>query len=317
MPPSSNDPPDDRDDPVADFLSPETPHDQLFRHAFGRPEHAADELAFLLGADVARHVDWSTLAIVPGTYVDDAHRRTGSDLVYSVRMGGQETWIYLLFEDEGPNDPETPQRVLVSMRALWARRMRDGLPRGALPPPIVPIVLHRNARAFGSHERFAELFTRRGDLHSAVSRSLAALGIQADELGRAASADAKAQAPVTGVLRRVLQELSSMGAASEIVRHLAAFVAETEVVERTDLGRDLLLQGFRDAFEVASTEGRLELIGHLLEHRFGPLPYDVRRRLETASLEELDRIEDGILFAKTLDEVFGWRSKPGEPPGDH
>lgn len=311
-----NDSQDEPDDTVADFLSPDTPHDELFRHVFGRPRHAADELAFLLGAEVARHVDWGSLELVPGTYVDDAHRQTESDLVYSVRLRGQETWIYLLFEHQGSSDPETPQRVVGTMRAIWARSLRDGLPRVAFLPPIVPIVLHRSERAFGSHERFAELFARRGDVHSAVARSLGNLGITADELSRVASADEKAPVSVARFARRLLHELKGMGAASDIVRHFEDLVAEVEVVERTGLGRRLVLLDFREALESASAEGRLETIGHLLTLRFGPLPVDLTRRLETASSEELDRIEDGILFATTLDGVFG-RRPPGEPPRDH
>ena len=127
---------------VLDVPSLHHPHDSLFRWTFGRPEHAAGELAFVLGDDLARHIDWTSLALVPGSYVDEALRQSESDLLYSVRLHGYETLLYLLFEHQSSSDPFMPLRLLGYMQAIWATRLREGGTAAEGLPPIIPVVLH-------------------------------------------------------------------------------------------------------------------------------------------------------------------------------
>lgn len=49
----------------------------------------------------------------------------------------------------------------------------------------------------------------------------------------------------------------------------------------------------------------LKLLERQLTARFGALPADVAQRLRTASSAEIERWAEAILFAKTLDDVFG------------
>jgi len=58
-----------------------TPHDALFKTTFGLPEHAAGELRAVLPAALSRHIDFSTLARRPGSFVDEALSERHSDLL--------------------------------------------------------------------------------------------------------------------------------------------------------------------------------------------------------------------------------------------
>jgi predicted transposase YdaD len=52
-------------------------------------------------------------------------------------------------------------------------------------------------------------------------------------------------------------------------------------------------------------EGRAEVVLKLLTLKFGPLAPDTVVRVRGASVEELDRFAERILFATALDEVLG------------
>ncbi len=52
-------------------------------------------------------------------------------------------------------------------------------------------------------------------------------------------------------------------------------------------------------------KGRADTLRGQLERRFGPLPQEVRARIDAASLAELDRWLDAVLDAASLDAVLG------------
>ncbi len=51
-------------------------------------------------------------------------------------------------------------------------------------------------------------------------------------------------------------------------------------------------------------QGQVELLIRQLTHRFGPLPDEVRPRLERATPAEIATLADHILEADSLDQVF-------------
>ena len=58
-----------------------TPHDAVFKAVFEQPEHAAAELQHVLSADLVAAIDWSSLALEPGSFVDEELADQHSDLV--------------------------------------------------------------------------------------------------------------------------------------------------------------------------------------------------------------------------------------------
>jgi predicted transposase YdaD len=53
------------------------PHDKLFRATFSNPENAAGFLRHHLDATLTLLVDWSSLALLPGSFIDS--RMKGSE----------------------------------------------------------------------------------------------------------------------------------------------------------------------------------------------------------------------------------------------
>jgi predicted transposase YdaD len=72
------------------------PHDLLFKGVFGQAEHARGALRAIVPAALAEALDWSTLALQPGSFVDAALTQQHTDLLYATawRDGG-EALVYL------------------------------------------------------------------------------------------------------------------------------------------------------------------------------------------------------------------------------
>ncbi|MBC8072562.1 MAG: Rpn family recombination-promoting nuclease/putative transposase, partial [Deltaproteobacteria bacterium] len=80
------------------------PHDALFRSAFEQPAHAAGTLRHVLSADLAAAVDWRTLRLEPGSFVDPELADHHTDLLFSARLGGAAALIYVLLEHQSTAD---------------------------------------------------------------------------------------------------------------------------------------------------------------------------------------------------------------------
>jgi predicted transposase YdaD len=76
-------------------------------------------------------------------------------------------------------------------------------------------------------------------------------------------------------------------------------------IDQMPITVDIMQNPFlREAFDKGRQEGEHVLLVKQLEQRFGPLPDDVLRRLETAAPELLEQWGLALLAARTLDEVF-------------
>jgi predicted transposase YdaD len=125
--------------------------------SFARPEHAEGELRRLLPAELAARIDWPTLALFPGTYVDDALRSRHSDLLFSATCAGKApVLLYLLFEHQSTDDPLMAFRLLRYMVRIWDEHLRDH-PTAARLPAILPLVLHHSPGGWTSPTDFHAL----------------------------------------------------------------------------------------------------------------------------------------------------------------
>ncbi len=103
-----------------------TPHDALFKAAFGQPDLARSELELVLPLEVQDHLDLATLEISPGSFVDEDLRHAHTDLLYRVmtRADG-DALVYLLMEHQSTFDERMPLRLLRYMVRVWDRWERD------------------------------------------------------------------------------------------------------------------------------------------------------------------------------------------------
>ena len=144
------------------------PHDALFKAAFADPEHAAGELRFILPAALVARMDFATLTLEPGSYIDEALKERQSDVLFSVLMSGKRTLAYVLFEHQSSVDRLMSFRLLRYMVRIWERHLAGDV-RGDRLPMILPIVLHHSATGWTAATQFSDLLDIAPDLFPAVA----------------------------------------------------------------------------------------------------------------------------------------------------
>jgi predicted transposase YdaD len=145
-----------RFNPGVEGESLQSPHDKLFKQAFGRTQSAATFFRSYLPASLVEAIEWDTLALAPGSFVDEALRHQESDLLYTVRWRGRSLFLYCLFEHQSKVEWWICLRLLKYMVLIWERQAR-GLAGGAQLAPIVPMVLYQGRAAWTPSRRFEDL----------------------------------------------------------------------------------------------------------------------------------------------------------------
>jgi hypothetical protein len=135
-------------------------HDALFRRTFSVVEHAAAEFRALLPASLVERIDFSTLKLCSGNYVDEALAGSQSDLLFSVTISGKPSLLYLLFEHQSSADKLMPLRLLRYVVRILERHVQDAAtPSLALPLPVViPVVLHHSETGWTAARSLEQLF---------------------------------------------------------------------------------------------------------------------------------------------------------------
>jgi predicted transposase/invertase (TIGR01784 family) len=134
----------------------DNPHDALFKATFSQPEHAAGELRTVLPDAMVQQVDWDTLQVEPGSFVDENLTDRHSDLLYSVQVAGRKAFVYVLLEHQSTPDPWMPWRMLTYVVRVWERHRREH-PTETTLPAVIPVVLFHGQRPWTGPTGLLEL----------------------------------------------------------------------------------------------------------------------------------------------------------------
>lgn len=126
------------------------PHDKLTKSSFEDKETAVAFFQQYLPPALARLISWTSLTLVPSSYIDDRLRGSESDRLYRVVLHppsssdpSTEAFIYLLFEHQRLEDRWIAFRLLTYQVRIW-EQFRSAHPLAQTLPPILPIVLAQN-----------------------------------------------------------------------------------------------------------------------------------------------------------------------------
>jgi len=151
--------------------APAQPHDGLAKWTFSQLPHAAGLLKAALPAEVVAAVDWSTLRVEKGSFVDRALRSRHSDIVLSAKMGAQEVLFYAIIEHQRKVDPLLIFRIGLYMWRLWEQLVREKPTRKSLPP-IVPFLLHHSDTGWTAATAFEGIIDGQGPERAAIERHI-------------------------------------------------------------------------------------------------------------------------------------------------
>ena len=326
------------------LAEPKQPHDALFKKTFSEVEHAAAEFRAVLPAELVARTDFSTLALRPGSYIDEALSGSQSDLLFSVQIAAKPALLYVLFEHQSSVDKLMPLRLLRYVIRILERHLDEAKSAGtALPLPIViPVVLHHGEAGWSGPARVEELFDTELVAEAGLSDLVPRLSFILDDLSHVTDDELERRAlglvPVltlwalrdarnptrlsmslgrwAATMATLLQAPNGREALWTIFRYIA-LVADDTVVGTLSKALDAAQPEVKDALmtlaEKWQAEGeargrskeKAETLRKLLTLKFGELTEPVVHRIATASDAELDRWVERVLTADTLDQVIG------------
>ncbi len=118
-----------------------TPHNALFTSVFSKKEQAIAALRAILPPNLVSLIDWDSLVLANGSFIDAALSHRQSDLLYWAKLrNGEPIALYLLWEHQSSFDALLPYRVLrYEIRIVDQWLMSN---KGAKRiPAVIPVVV--------------------------------------------------------------------------------------------------------------------------------------------------------------------------------
>ena len=135
------------------------PHDVMVRAVLSGVAEATNFLQRHLAEEVSQALNWSTLKLVEGSFVDEDLRRSEADLLYEVAhvSGEASVWVYVLLEHQSTPDRWIRFRLLKYCCRIWDQSFREQPDQRELRA-IVPLVFYQGERRWSYSSEFADLF---------------------------------------------------------------------------------------------------------------------------------------------------------------
>jgi predicted transposase/invertase (TIGR01784 family) len=209
-------------------------HDALFKAAFSQVEHAAGELRHVLPPALSARLDFSTLRLRRGTFVDEALKERQSDLLFSASLGGPRLLLYLLFEHQSTVEALMAFRLLRYMVRIWERYLLEH-PRSKRLPAIVPVVLHHSENGWTAATSFEELLDLDEAARAAVGEYVPRLRFLLDDISAEEDEALRARA-MSAFARMVLWCLRHAREPETLVQRLGRWLDLVREVRRTPNG---------------------------------------------------------------------------------
>lgn len=144
---------------------PSMPHDGIFKKCMSDLTVAEDFLRAHLPQKIQQQLDFSTLSLTSGSFVEEDIKQFCSDMVYSLKnKQGKDCYIYCLVEHQSTNDPLMPFRLLRYCLAVMQRHIDQAKNSGKNPkvvPLVVPLLFYHGTKRPYPHTdkmRFVDCF---------------------------------------------------------------------------------------------------------------------------------------------------------------
>lgn len=228
------------------MVSPQSPHDNAYKHVFSHPRAVADLLRGFVHEDWVTQLDYTTLEKVSGSYVTDDLRDREDDIIWRLRMSraadvdvdadagapGEWVYVYLLLEFQSSNDPYMAVRILTYVGLLYQDLIKSGRVTGGRLPAVFPLVLYNGMRPWTAERQVADLIEPVPASLSAYRPSLRYFLMDEGRLPQTSLAQ-----PDNAVASMV--ELERSGSPAEISQVVGRLVEKLEAPQNRELRRAL------------------------------------------------------------------------------
>jgi len=135
------------------------PHDSMVHAVLSDLAEATSFLQRYLPEALSQALNWSTLRLHEGSFVDEDLHRSETDFLYQVEYLGSSTslWLYILLEHQSSPDRWMRFRLLKYCCRIWDINLQER-PAPRELRPIVPLVFYQGERSWSYAREFADLF---------------------------------------------------------------------------------------------------------------------------------------------------------------
>jgi predicted transposase/invertase (TIGR01784 family) len=135
------------------------PHDMMVRAVLSDLAEATSFLQWHLPQEISQALNWSTLTLLEGSFVDEDLRASEADFLYEIEHVSSEepVWIYVLLEHQSTPDRWMRFRLLKYCCRIWDMSFRAHPEQRELRA-IVPLVFYQGEHSWSYSSEFADLF---------------------------------------------------------------------------------------------------------------------------------------------------------------
>lgn len=311
-------------------------HDQGNKRLFSHPQAVEELLRGFLRADWVEKLDLSTLERMNSSFVSEPLNERRTDVIWRVRWRGDGAgwfYLYILLELQSTSYPFMAVRLLTYVGLLLEEIIhKEKLKARDRLPAVLPLVFYNGKGSWRAPLDLASLFE---EMPESLRRYLPQLRyVVLDENRLDLNRPELAGNRVASLFRietcedpedvfRLTRELAALlpdGKDPElrrtiqlwvirVLRHLFPGVKisgkinweDISVIDNMHTWRE---KTKREARREGRTEGIRDVLLRQMERRFGPIPENVRQRLEEiTSTRQLNRLADRLLTAGSLREM--------------
>jgi predicted transposase/invertase (TIGR01784 family) len=286
------------------------PHDLLFKGVLSQPEHARGMLCAIAPAMLVEALDWSTLTLQPGSFVDASLIPQHTDLLYSARWrDGGEALVYLLFEHQStpPTEGLMAERLLRYQGRIWDRWRLDR-PKAKKLPMILPIVMYHGKTPWPEPLSFDALLDVPAGLRPAVEPYLVRFEYVLHDLSAISDDELRGGSMRTALAKLVTMCFKHARTRTDFLQILGRWMDVVREVLRAPHGLEALAQVMRYILEV-NEHVEPEELQNLLERDLGPEAKDAimtagQRLIEQGRQQGIQQGIQGMLLT-LLRQRFG------------
>lgn len=131
-------------------------HDKFFKLVFSEPEVSIDLFKHHLPPDVFNKIDLDTLKLSNKSFISEEYADKYSDLVYSAKINGSSSYLYILAEHQSTNDKYMSARLLEYNASIMKEHMKKFKTKKA--PIIINILIYAGKNEYTGPKTYYEMF---------------------------------------------------------------------------------------------------------------------------------------------------------------
>jgi predicted transposase/invertase (TIGR01784 family) len=101
------------------------PHDAFVRSFLDKPRIAKDFLQTYLPKQIVEKLDFNSLKVEPGVFIEDSMKKYRTDLLYSIDLNGISANIYIVIEHKSYVDKNVAFQIFGYMSKIWERNKQN------------------------------------------------------------------------------------------------------------------------------------------------------------------------------------------------